>query len=132
MSKRSRRNVEKEAFWRSHLGRQSFSGESIRGYCRRRGLSEASFHFWRREIASRDHQVDRTSGSDTAGLIAVEIVGDPSPGSTASSTLEIECPGGVVIRLREDVSTDVLQRVMRACQQIHAESASGCESVRSC
>jgi hypothetical protein len=132
MSKRSHRSVEKESFWRSQLGRQSFSGESIRGYCRRRGLSEASFHFWRREIASRDHQADRASGSKATGLIAVEIVGDPSPGSTAMPTLEVECPGGAVIRLREDVSTDVLQRVIRACQRIQAESASASGSVRSC
>ena len=128
MSKRSHGSTEKESFWRSQLSRQSSSGESIRGYCRRCGLSEASFHFWRREIAGRDHQTNRASGSGAAGLIAVEIVGETAPGPT----LEIECPGGPVIRLREEVSVDVLMRVMQACQQVHGESVSASAAVRSC
>jgi hypothetical protein len=44
------------------------------------------------------------------GLIALDII------DTANATLEIEAPGGVVIRLREDVSAEVLQRVIAACQ----------------
>ena len=132
MSKRSHRSAEKESFWRSHLSRQSSLGESIRGYCVHRGLSEASFHFWRREIANRDQQAGRTTGTGSAGLISVEIVDDASPCSTSPAILSIECPGGAVVRLREEVSTDVLQRVMRACQQIQAEGVGASVPVRSC
>ena len=132
MSKRGHRSMEKESFWRSQLSRQLSSGESIRGYCLHQGLSEASFHFWRREIASRDRDANRTTGSGSVGLIAVKIVDDAPSHSTAESTLSIECPGGAVIRVREDVSMDVLQRVMRACQQIQAEGAFASGSVRSC
>ncbi len=110
MSKRGHRSMEKESFWRSQLSRQLSSGESIRGYCLHRGLSEASFHFWRREIASRDRGAGRTIGSGSAGLIAVEIVDDASRHSTAQAMLSIECPGVAVIRVREDVSMDGLQR----------------------
>jgi hypothetical protein len=130
MLRRSFRSTEKESFWRSHLRRQSSSGESIRGYCLRRGLSEASFHYWRREIADRDCEVVAAPRSSSAGLVAVEIVGETSVGATP--TLEIECPGGAVIRLREEVSVDVLQRVMRACQQVQAEGTSVGVAVRSC
>jgi hypothetical protein len=126
------RSGEKDAYWRSHLKRQSSSGESIRGYCRLRGLSEALFHYWRREIANRDRAGSATRGSGPAGLIALEIKSDSPPSLTATPTLEIECPGGAVIRVREEVSIDVLARVLRACQQIQPEGASASVSVRSC
>ena len=76
--------------------------------------------------------------SERVGLVALEIVGDESPQSTVttmSPTLEIASPGGVVIRLREDVSSDVLQRVIEACEQSHrvaAESAAEAREVRLC
>ena len=130
MSNQGSRSAEKEAFWRSHLRRQSSSGESIRGYCRRRVLSEASFHFWRREIANRDREAQSSRQVATAGLIAVQIVGEPSP---QKQTLEIECPGGPVVRLREDVGVAILQQVLKACQQACQTSVSGGgEPVRSC
>ena len=132
MSGVSHRSRDKESFWRSHLTRQSSSGESIRGYCRVRKLSEALFHFWRREIARRDHEKSVSFRSENPGLIAVEIVGAPVLES-ATSLMEIECPGGPVIRIREDASLEVLQRVMKACRMTQAECrpAAG-EAVRSC
>jgi hypothetical protein len=95
-------------------------------------LSEALFHFWRREIARRDREAHASLRSDKPGLIAVEIVGDPAPGSV-SSLMEIECPGGPVIRVREEASLEVLQRVMKACRLTQAEcSPAAREAVRSC
>ena len=128
MSPGSSRSREKESCWRSHLERQLSSGESIRGYCRRRGLSEASFHFWRREIASRDREVAQQRGSGMAGLIALEVVEGSRPGPM----LEITCPGGAVIRLREDVCVEVLTRVLTACRQLGLEGTSSAGAVRSC
>jgi hypothetical protein len=73
----------------------------------------------------------RWSGSASSGLIAVQIVGESSI-SASSRTMEIECPGGAVIRLREDISAEVLQRVMQACQQVQANGGGVSGSVRSC
>jgi len=76
--------------------------------------------------------------SNGAGLIAVDIVCDTTP-PMVSPILEIEYPGGIVVRLREEVSTEVLQRVIVALQRGHtsavneatnAASANG--EVRSC
>ena len=113
------RSASKEKYWRGHLDRQSASGCSIRSYCHRHGLSEASFHYWRRrEIAGRDSEHTGLPRSNTAGLIAVEIVGESSPLMTTRPMMEIECPGGPVIRVREDVSAEVLQRVIGSCQHL--------------
>jgi len=59
--------------------------------------------------------------SSAPGLVAVEVVGEASHPSTSRETIEIECPGGTVIRLREDVSAEVLERVLRACAQTRDE-----------
>ena len=135
MSAVSHRSQEKESFWRLHLDRHRSSGESIRGYCRVRGLSDALFHFWRREIARRDGGAKRTSRrSRHPGLIPVEIVDCKSLlGSAVAPQLEIECPGGPVIRVREEASLEVLQRVMKACRMSQGECGHvASEAVRSC
>ena len=118
MPRGSSRSLEKETFWRGHMDRQSSSGVSMRSYCRVHGLSDSLFCYWRRKIANRDREAIRTPRAQSAGLIAVEIVGEMSPPATVNPTMEIECPGGPVVRVREDVSAEILQRVMRACQQI--------------
>lgn len=59
------------------------------------------------------------------GLIALDII------DIATASLEIEAPGGVVIRLREDVSVEVLRRVIAACQLSHSTAAARSQE-RSC
>ena len=72
----------------------------------------------------------RWSGSASAGLISVQVVGEASSAPMVTRTMDIECPGGTVIRLREDASAEVLERVMRACRQVQIGGVGG--SVRSC
>jgi len=50
----ARRDLKKEAYWRQAVPRQSVSGLSIRAWCRDQGVQEATFHWWRRELARRD------------------------------------------------------------------------------
>jgi len=68
MAKHRMRNAKKESFWRSVLRRQASSGMSIRAWCRQEELSEAGFHWWRRELARREACGDRplTAGSAAA------------------------------------------------------------------
>lgn len=47
------RSVEKERFWRDVVRGHRISGLTIRAFCKREGLSEPSFHWWRRELARR-------------------------------------------------------------------------------
>jgi transposase-like protein len=47
------RDRKKERVWRKIIrGRRD--GVSIRAYCRARGVKEATFYWWRRELARRD------------------------------------------------------------------------------
>lgn len=45
---------EREGFWRGHVSAWERSGESVRGYCRTRGLSEGGFHFWKRKLKGHE------------------------------------------------------------------------------
>ena len=133
MLDRVSRRAEKEASWRCHLEAQSSSGESIRGYCRRHGLLQSSFHFWRCAIANRDLGVPSSKRAEGAGLVAVQIVGELALPSSNRGLLEIELVGGLVVRLREDVGVESLEQVLRACQQVClANGGSAREEVGSC
>ena len=50
------RDLEKERTWRAVLDRQRQSGLSVRAFCERERISEASYDVWRRELQRRDHE----------------------------------------------------------------------------
>ena len=147
-----RRSVEKEAYWRGQLERQSTSGLSIRRWCRENGVSEPTYYVWRRKLQERDHERglperDRHAPLSEAAVapnfVAVDVVTSDVVTSAATSAdctaqLEIDVAGGVVIRLRENVSAETLERVLSVvCRQGvipvvgSGSSARECE-VRSC
>jgi len=45
-----RREAAREQFWREVIAGQGESGLSLRAWCLRRKVSEASFYAWRREL----------------------------------------------------------------------------------
>ena len=110
------RSVEKEQFWRGIVEGHVGSGLSIRDYCRQQNVSEPSFYVWRqklqpdrsRKATSVPNHERRSKKHDEAGFIPVEITAGRQVG------IEIETPAGIVIRLREDVSPETLQRVIGA------------------
>ena len=51
MAKGPRRNPKRENFWRRLIGGQAGSGLSIRAWCRKHAVQEASFYWWRRRLA---------------------------------------------------------------------------------
>ena len=54
MTKGTTRDPSKELFWRRMSERQGRSRLSVRAWCREHGVKEATFHWWRRELARRD------------------------------------------------------------------------------
>ena len=50
------RDLEKERTWRAVLDRQRQSGLSVRAFCERGRISEASYDVWRREFQRRDQE----------------------------------------------------------------------------
>jgi len=136
---RSKRSAEKEAFWRRVLEEYRRSGASVRGFCRRKELSESSFYAWRKEIMKRDeaHGADASPVADEARvanearvatsrrqrLIPVNVVaasGDCTPrGERAAALLEVVTPSGFTLRFHSDMAPQQLEallRVIAGCQ----------------
>lgn len=120
MAKLERRDVAKEAFWRGALAKFAASGLTIRAFCRREGLSESAFYFWRRELAVRQRQAMARTGEvsaprplrtgqnsrPSAAFVPAVIAAAPQPGAapgvfepaTAASSLALEITDGCVLR----------------------------------
>jgi len=99
------RSAEKEAVWRSLISAQAGSGVSVRQFCLRREVSEASFYAWRRVILQRDAERGSAAiakSGDAASdlrpkLIPVTVA--PADAATASAApLEIVTPHGLTLR----------------------------------
>jgi len=104
----SKRSVEKEEFWRLVLAEHAASDLSVRAFCKREAISEASFYFWKRELVSRD--AIPISQPKSPQFIPVRVV-DPKPMPVVadpirsdSAVIEIGIPGGFT--LRADAATD--------------------------
>ena len=69
MAKRGgkRRDPAREKFWRRTIREQQRSGLTVRDFCRREGLKDWTFRWWRQELARRDQQTSAASRSEQAG-----------------------------------------------------------------
>jgi hypothetical protein len=104
------RDRQKEMFWRGTVRRQAGSGLSVRAWCERHELREATFYWWRAELARRD------DGAVT--FVPVRITADATTGG--AGRIEIELSGGrritVIGRVDRGALADVLAVVEeRAC-----------------
>jgi hypothetical protein len=72
----------------------------MRDFCWRRGLAEHNFHAWRRTLAERDAE------RSAPGFVPVEVI--------SAAALEIELPGGAVLRVRGGVDEATLRQVLAA------------------
>lgn len=81
------RDPSKEKFWRTTLREHAAGGQSVRAFCRERGLSEPSFYAWRRAIAQRDR---KPAGARTAAKAKfVELRPKHAPPARDGAPLEI-------------------------------------------
>jgi hypothetical protein len=137
MAKRTKgRDPKKERFWRQIIGHQAKSGQSIRGFCLKRGVSEASFHFWRKELARRDGESRRSRssprqrppsrasgngrklsspGSRQAPFVPVRVA-PPEESHACSGAIEIVLPSGHLVRVGPSVDSEALSKVISALE----------------
>lgn len=118
------RSVEKEAFWRGVLDRQRTSGLSVRRFCLREEISEASFYAWRREILRRNAEPDEVVrpgeeiGGTGRGLVPVDVLSNDAvlparpatraSDSVAAQLLEIVTPEGLTLRFAPETAVETV------------------------
>ena len=109
MSTGKPRDPRKEQFWRAHLTRWPRSGLSIRAYCSRHRLAEASFHAWRRTLARRD----ATTAPAPLTFVPLHLPRTPTPGPF----LEVVLGNGRVLRLAPEVPAAVVRDLVVALEE---------------
>jgi hypothetical protein len=104
----------KEKFWRRAMQRQAGSGLSIRAWCRRQHLREASFYWWRRQLARREAQAP--------ALVPVRVTAE-RPGTEALDTarMEIHLPGAYRVCLAGAVDREALRDVLAVLNSMSAD-----------
>jgi transposase-like protein len=87
-----------ESRWRDRLGRFSRGKkQSVKEFCRREGVSEASFYQWRKRLGGRAHAGSRRSTPIRRerkcqnGFVPVKVAAAP--------VAEVALPSGVVVRV---------------------------------
>ena len=98
-------NPELARQWRERIGRFDDAGTTIAEFCQDEGYSVASFYQWRRRL--------RQAACGPAGFIAVEVP-DNQGVSVAPANVEIELPGGAIVRLNAHGGTSVFGPLLAA------------------
>ena len=85
-----KRDASKEKFWREAIAEAVGSGQSVRVFCRQRGLKENLFYSWRRELRLRDAEAAEPPGF-------VELV-RPGGGGAAGVSIRIDDRVSIVLQ----------------------------------
>jgi len=119
----SRQSEEKRAYWRSVLERQRAGGLSVRQFCKEEGVSEASFHSWKRRLADGDHQTNASSEEGGQKRLMAKPVTKQTDGTdafipvrvgtAASSLVEVVHPRGYVVRVPAVFDEHSLREVLK-------------------
>lgn len=115
----TKRNGEREVFWRDQLARFRASGLSVRVFCRQEQLKESAFYAWRRTLAERAGQMPLRkqasaalrSAAPTAFVSA--LVTDLPMNETA---IVLELAAGRVLRLPASTSVERLAQLVQALE----------------
>jgi hypothetical protein len=105
----------KEHSWRDLIRRQAQSGQSIRAFCASESVSEANFHWWRRELTrrrgdARSEPSAKRSQPPRPEFVPIAVTSPPRP------AIEIELPAGILVRVLPGASCEQLREVLAALE----------------
>jgi transposase-like protein len=111
---------ERAVFWRDVVERQGRSGWSVVDFCRREGVSTASFYNWRRRLREADGRRGNGGRRGRTAFVPVNVqVGTPEVRGDGfgAACIEIVLPGEVTIRVNDGVSRETLVDVLAAVRE---------------
>ena len=80
-----------EQRWRDIINDCEESGQSIRSYCLRRGISEGAFHYWRKKLP---HQSEpKLNQFVTPTFVPVRLL------NPTSFRIKVHCPSGHLVSI---------------------------------
>jgi transposase-like protein len=108
------RNPMKEAFWQAAVRRHEDSGLSVREFCGRHRLNQASFYGWRRTLQERD--VRRPAMPPAF----VPVVFHDEQRMVHDTGIVIELRGGRLLRLPGSTPAGRVAELVRALEALEA------------
>ena len=102
--------------WRERLAQHARSGFSIAEFCRREHLSPPSFYQWRKRLSGVRCAADRPR------FVPVHRAED-SGAAEGADGVEIELPGGAVVRLPAGASRELVTAAIEAAARAGREEA---------
>jgi hypothetical protein len=109
MAKRGgkRRDPARERFWRRTIRRQERSGLAVPECCRREGLKDGAFRWWRQELARRDQQPSPASQGEpervptdaAPAFLPVRVIDLEAVSTRPAPRIEIVLNGGPTVRV---------------------------------
>jgi transposase len=114
MSQGPPRDPRKAQFWRDHLRRWQDSGLTIRAYCQRHGLTEASFYAWRRTLAQRQAATPLPPDAPPVTFVPVHVQVEPA---APAGVLELVFPDGRCLRIPPGTDLTRLRAVIALLEE---------------
>jgi hypothetical protein len=112
--------AQREEYWRRAVERWKASGLAKSVFCKREGLSDASLHWWIRQIEARDEAQRRVRAPRPPApkkapttLIPVRVVNSAPP--PARKPMEVMV-GGHVIRVVPDFDPETFRRLVEVLE----------------
>ena len=88
----STKQEERRELWRERIAQQETSGQSIRAFCRERGLKEPAFYGWRQRLRKQNTPV-------RFALV------ESKPGEETAAPIELMLASGDRLRIPPDAAT---------------------------
>jgi len=111
----------REQYWRLLIDRQRTSGQTAVQFCKKAGVSTASFYTWKRklngEVATTGKKTHpggkrkKEPPAQMASLVPVQVVADPS---ASDVPVEVHLPGAVMLRIGSGCEEQTLRVVLAA------------------
>lgn len=90
--------------WAERLERFPSSGLTIIDFCRREGISTASFYQWRKRLKATEAEAN----GEQPGFVPVRV-------NDHSGAIMIRLPGGATVELAAGTSSGRVQEILTAC-----------------
>jgi hypothetical protein len=115
------RDARKERYWRGVIRRHAASGLGTGQFCRKEGIAEHRFHWWRRTLRERDEQAEVEKSPRRRGSVATDGRQEDDsiflpvrlPFSVAPP-MEVVHPRGCVLRVPAGFDASDLRRLLSA------------------
>lgn len=117
------KSSEKEEFWRLVLDEFRSSRLTVRAFCKREALAEASFYAWRKRLCQRDEARAAGVTNQPGKLIPVDIIDSSAlpqyPELTnvrdrceQATQVEVRTPCGFLVRANDLIEPSRLRKVL--------------------